>query len=182
MSGIYICDTSPSLGIKIRGVRMSFKDKKLELTDQKDIEFMDKMLAEKPHISSIVRKLDMEAADKIAREHRAKMLALNAAHKGSATSVMEEAKRKAIEDEMLAKINMDDPETRAAVKALLEDDPNATQLETPDLSKVVETQKEKIEAQRKAEEEAKTNSETSQQSGQMKEAKPFSLKNLGQNK
>lgn len=148
MPGIYICEQNPTLRIKIRGKKMHFDNKKLELEDPKDVAFLDKVIAEKPHVGMLIKKLDIAAAEEIARAHRERIAKQQAAFKGTATSVMENVKIQEIKDEFLARIDESDPAVRAAMDEIIRADPNASELELADLERIATEQKEKIEAAR----------------------------------
>ena len=131
----YISPDAPSFKLRLtvdgKDHLLKFKDKQLFLDETEDaaiIAELDRVIAKSPHISQIVKKIDPEAAEKLAREHRAMMLAQNAGVTGTATSVHDPARKmKAAEEynRLLAQ-GMTDEEASAAVQQIFGEEKTVT--------------------------------------------------------
>lgn len=143
---MYVCESAPGLKIKIRGELKQFENKKMTLSDQRDIDFMDEQLATNTHVSSLIRKIDMKAAEEIARAHMAQQQP--AATKGSVTSEVERAQLDAIKDD--DRVNLDDPAVAQAHKEIIENDSNVAETEKPNLENTAAEQEAKIKAAQEA--------------------------------
>ncbi len=91
----YISPTAPSFRtrmiVKGENFYLRFKDKQVVLTDPDVIKELDRLIASKPAISQLIQKVDIVAAEKLARAHQKMVLEQNKGVTGSMAADMNPA-------------------------------------------------------------------------------------------
>lgn len=82
----FVCKEYPSIEVSVCGRSIKFKNGLLDLTDEDEIADLENQIATRPAISSVIFKVDREAAEEIARKHQAEQLRQTQAAKGTFTS------------------------------------------------------------------------------------------------
>ncbi len=89
----YVAMEAPSFSMRVvvneKNVQVRFENKELHLDDEKDaalISVLDELIATKPNISIIIKKVDMAEALRIAEAHKAMQLSQRGTTKGPVTS------------------------------------------------------------------------------------------------
>jgi len=95
MSETYISPTAPSLKMRLKiddkDVNIRFKDKQLIVTDVKISMELDRLREKSPHVSQLIQKVDIEAAEKLALAHKQMVLDQNKGVTGSMAADMNPA-------------------------------------------------------------------------------------------
>jgi len=99
----YISQTAPSLQMRmtVRGedFDLQFKDKQITLTDPDAIKELNRLCASKPSVSQLIQKVDIEAAEKLARAHQRMVLRQNKGVTGAMSADMNPATIARMEEE-----------------------------------------------------------------------------------
>lgn len=72
-------------GEKVKN-HFQLKDGTLRLSDPEHVEALDREIATQPSLSAVLRKVDFDAAEKLAKEHQQKRLSRSSGHSGPFTT------------------------------------------------------------------------------------------------
>ena len=97
----FVCRTAPSLGVKIKasGVKYKFNNGVLLLSTAEEVAELRNSIKTSTHMRALVRELDINAAEQIARQHQALMESQRGTSAGGVTGeTMHEAMRPTLDD------------------------------------------------------------------------------------
>jgi len=143
----YVADTAPEFKTNLsfgkgddrERVLILFHNKQLKLDSETDahiIEELDRLIIARPQFSQVIRKLDVEAAERLAIAHQEAMLKQNAGHTGPVTSANELALRARMEEEKQRYLSqgMSDEEASRLVHDVMQEQTVTVEKVDPDIA------------------------------------------------